>query len=112
MNLSMWQLVPILISLAALVVTLMTYQRAGKWKQSEEGRALVDKVNEHEGRLTVVETKQLNLATKADIAKLDAEFGGLQDVVKSEVAGIRGAVDDMKEGVGEIRRWIMQEGKS
>ncbi|EGF92441.1 hypothetical protein ABI_08770 [Asticcacaulis biprosthecium C19] len=107
--------IAIFVSLAAFVMNVATFIRAGKWKESEEGklliarveraekwseheiaRALLSTVAEHETRLAAGEIKFLNLATKADIAS-----------VKAEVSALEKTIDKVDGAVVRIERLLM-----
>jgi hypothetical protein len=99
-------------AVCSVACAIWVANRDGKWRDTEEAKAIIARIDGAEDRLSRLETKMADLATKGDVNTLRAEFHGLENVIKSEVSATRGAIDDMKEGVGEIRRWIMQEGKS
>lgn len=91
------QIASLLIAACALVMSVLTYVRAGRWKDSDAAQTLLATLSEHEKRLTAVEVKVSNLATKADIAKLEADFRS----VEKQIQGV-------DEGVTRIERFLME----
>lgn len=82
-----WQLVSIMISLGALLFAAATFVRAGRWRETDDGRRTSQDIGRLKDRMTVVETKIHGLATAADIAALSAKLDGLRDlVVRAETA--------------------------
>lgn len=102
----------VVVSCAALLLNIATFIRAGKWRESEEAKALVDNISGHESRLTKLETAQLNLATKADIASLESELHGLEKTVNAKIDGVNHAVNSVGEGVDRIEGYFLQKGIS
>lgn len=103
--------VAIVMSFGGLVLGIATFWRNQRWRDTDEAKTMLGRIDASESRLDKLETQLSNLATRADIARLESEFSGLEKVVKSEIGAVAGAVENMKEGVGEIRRWIMEEAR-
>lgn len=99
----------ILLSVAALVLNVFTAIRAGKWRDSEEHKDLVAKVNshsqaiptmlanianlvltatEHGNRLAAGEERFKSIATKADLAEVSSDVRGLEKTVAGIDAGV------------------------
>ena len=69
------------ISLAVVAVSLLfsvlSYVRAGRWKDGEDASRLIDRVDRCESRLDVAESKITGCATKEDIARMEGELNAL-----------------------------------
>lgn len=104
--------IAIAISLCSLALGFAIYSRTQRWRDTDEAKAMLGRIDASESRLDKLETQLSNLATKADISRIESDLSGLEKVVKAEIGGVSRAVNDMKEGVGEIRRWLLQEGRS
>ena len=96
-------LIAILLSAFALLVAWLTFQRAGDWRKTDAGKDMAAKLNGHGERLTILETRQENLATKADIAELK----GMQGALKAELDGVRSDARDAANGVARIEQLLM-----
>jgi hypothetical protein len=98
---------PALLALAlsglALLVAWLTFRRAGDWRTSDAGKDTSDKLNRHGERLTILETRMENLATKSDIAELKGLYGAL----KAELDGVRGDASAAASGVVRIEQFLM-----
>lgn len=83
------------IALAALCVSvitglfaILTYHRAGRWKEGEDAKLLVAEVASIDKRLTTVEAEIKGLATKADLAEVRADLRGLERSIEKTAAGV------------------------
>lgn len=101
-------LLALLLSAGALLVTWLTFRRAGDWRQSEAGKDTATKLSLHDTRLTRLETQMENLATKADIAELKGNLGAL----KAELDGVRGDARAAASGVERIEQFLMDASQS
>ncbi len=109
----------LLVSTIALAFSAATFYRAGRWKDSEEGKelerrlsaaekwerspaavALIELVNEHSERLAAGEERFENLATKSDVAGVQAEVRGLEK-----------ALDRVDAGVVRIEKILMEHNR-
>lgn len=99
--------VALLLSAGAVVAAWLTYLRAGDWRQSEAGKATETKLNAHGERLTKLETRLENLATKADIAALHGQVGA----IKAELDGVRNDARAAASGVERIEQFMMRGGE-
>lgn len=97
-------LIALCISAAALLIAWLTFRRAGDWRQSEAGKSTSTKLESHGERLTKLETKMENLATKADVAELK----GLHGALKAELDGVRGDARAAADGVARIESFLIQ----
>lgn len=82
------QAAAVLLSLVAVSIAIGTYVRAGRWKEGDDAKELVAKVEGIDRRLTTVETQVKNLATKEDVAGLAAELRGLERLIQKTDAGV------------------------
>jgi hypothetical protein len=99
-EITLLQVVTLMIATLGVILSLATFVRAGRWKEGEDAKALVKKVGDHDRRLTVVETEMRGLATKADTASILAHIDGIRDlVVRAENA------------VERVERHLMESGK-
>lgn len=80
----------IAVTLSAInaVILLLTYRRAGQWRESEEARAILSRLSACEGDLAGIKTRFENVSTKADVARLTAEVNGLEQLIKNTDAGV------------------------
>lgn len=96
-------MVALFLSAAALFIAWLTFNRAGDWRESDAGKDTAAKLSKHGERLTILETKMENLATKADIAELKGLYGTL----KAELDGVRGDARASAVGVERIEQFLM-----
>lgn len=92
-----------LLSFFAVMASWMTYSRAGDWRQSDAGKETSSKLTAHAERLTKLETRLENLATKADIERLTGQIG----TVKAELDGVRNDSRAAATGVERIEQFLM-----
>lgn len=97
-------LLALLLSAGALLFTWLTFRRAGDWRQTDAGKETAAKLSAHAERLTKLETRLENLATKADIAELK----GLYSTLKAELDGVRGDARASAVGVERIEEFLMK----
>ena len=96
------------VAVGALIVATIVALRAGRWRLSDDAKALDARISAIGGRVGAVETNSatadelaevatrvtkleagmLNVATKADVAKLTAEIKGLETAVSGVDAGV------------------------
>ena len=115
----LFQIGSFLLACVAFFISAATFLRAGKWRDSDEGKALIaridraekwgdseaakrliDTVDEHGKRLAAGEERFASLATKADVAE-----------VKADVRGLEKSVDKVDAGVSRIERILMEHDK-
>jgi hypothetical protein len=77
-----------LASFGSLVLWFLTYSRAGAWREGEDAKALIKRVDECEDRLTKVEGRLDHVATKADVAAIAAEIKAIERNVESVAKGV------------------------
>ena len=82
------ELAPFLISTGALVMSIATFARAGKWRDSEEAKDLDKRIGAVEAKVGRHEVKLENIATKADIARVEADIRGLGKEISNVDAGV------------------------
>lgn len=88
----------LLISVLNALVLLLTYQRSGRWRESDDAKALIDRVGKAEGDITGLKVRMENVATKADVARATAEIeAGTQHIRRVEV------------GVERIESYLMNQ---
>lgn len=96
--------IAVILSAGAALVAWLTYSRASDWRQTDAGKETSAKLHAHGERLTKLETKMENLATKADIAELRGNLSAL----KAELDGVRGDARAAADGVARIERFLME----
>lgn len=90
---------PLIISTCALLLSAATFWRAGKWKESDGAKELVASISNHKTetakelaalktKVAEHEVKLENIATKADIARLESDFRGLEKTIANVDAGV------------------------
>ena len=77
------------ISAANLGLWALTYFRTGRWRETDDARELVRRVDDAEDRLTKIEAVQTNGATKAEVAGLKSELHGVRELVERTESGVR-----------------------
>lgn len=104
--------VALAISAANCLLMFLTFRRAAAWKEGEEAQALIRRIGACESDVTVLKgkdaghdglanrlaaaegvitglgTRMENVATKADVARLTAEFVGIERHIKSVEGGV------------------------
>ncbi len=100
---SSYQAFSLLGIVASLLLSIFTYVRVGRWRETDEAKLLTGRVDKAEAniagkaaisevalidrRVTTIEAKLEHVATKADIANLGAKLDGLgQLIVRAETA--------------------------
>ncbi|ESQ78498.1 hypothetical protein [Asticcacaulis sp. YBE204] len=93
-------------SLAALGVAFATFMRAGRWKDTDDGKSVAAKFSDHDRRLAEIAAEQKSLATKADISRLKAEVEGLEKIVNIRASeGIR-ATENVDAAVNRLETYL------
>ena len=77
------------ISAANLGLWLLTYLRTGRWRETDDAKELVQRLDKCEDRLTTIEADLRNAASKAELAELKAELHGVRDLVERTEGGVR-----------------------
>lgn len=72
-------------ALASAGCAVFVALRAQKWRDSDDAKALLERVDEVEDRLSRLETRASDLPTRADIARLEGEIDGLTKLVERTV---------------------------
>ncbi len=96
-------LLAVFIAAIAASVALFTFVRSGDWRKSDAWKENGKTLSLHAERLTKLETRLENLATKADIAELKGNLGAL----KAELDGVRGDARAAASGVVRIEQLLM-----
>lgn len=80
----------IALGLSALnaVLLLLTFVRAGRWKDGEDARQLINRVTASEGDITAIKAELRNVATKADVAALGERLSGVEVHARSIERGV------------------------
>lgn len=116
--------VALAISAANCLLMFLTFRRAAAWKEGEEAQALIrrlgacesdvtglkgksdghdnlaNRLAAAEGVITGLGARMENVATKADVARLTAEFAGIEKHIKS-----------VESGVERIEGFLMNSGR-
>lgn len=90
----------LLIALASLGCTIFVTVRAKHWRDTDEGKTMLNKikvdhagldsrVQEHHDRIGRVETKLETMPTKADIARLESDVRSMMRELGSVDAGVK-----------------------
>lgn len=94
----------VVISMANFIVLLLSFRRAGQWKDSDEARRLIERVTANETDINGLKVRMENVATKADVARLTAEITG----VERQVVGVEVHAKRIEGGVERIESYLMQ----
>lgn len=62
------------VAVAACAISAWTAIRAGRWRDSDAARELVDRIDDVEDRVSRIETVLTNVVTKADLAEVKGEL--------------------------------------
>lgn len=73
----MKEFIPWALSGLNLLLFLLTFIRAGRWKDGADAQHLIDRVDKVESRLDVAENRLTNCATKEDTARIEGELTAL-----------------------------------
>lgn len=79
---------PLVLSGGAFVMSVLTYIRTGRWKDSEDAKSLDGRLKAVESRVTEHEIKLDNLPTKADVARIEADVRSLEKTIGNVDAGV------------------------
>lgn len=108
------------ISTLALLLAFATFLRAGDWEKSKAGEAVASKISalkgdvdslksdarhaptaketaNHEARISVLESRLGDLATRSQVSGLKAEVDGVQSMVKMLLSATKRIEDHMME---------------
>lgn len=96
-------MVALCLSAAALFIAWLTFNRAGDWRQSDAGKETNTKITGLGDRLTKLETRFENLATKSDFERLQGQIS----TIKAELDGVRGDAAAAAAGVARIEAFLM-----
>lgn len=81
-------LTAIAVSAVNCLLLLLTFIRAGRWKDGEDARALIARVGGLEGDVATLKADMRNVATKADVAGLGERVAGVESHVRSIERGV------------------------
>jgi len=70
------------------ILLMLTFIRAGRWKDGEDAKALINRVSANEGDISTLKAQMLNVATKADVASLTAKVEGVEHQAKTIERGV------------------------
>lgn len=82
--------------------------RAGKWRDSDEARALHQRVERTERRLDQHELKLKDLPTKADFEALRGEVRSVESGVRAELRGVEKQLDGVDQGIQRVEGFLME----
>jgi hypothetical protein len=110
------QMVTTACALIACLCAIWVARRAGDWRQSDEAKTLVGRVDVLETKVASIDGKLKELPTQAQIAGINERINGL--ATKAEVAGIQSDVRSLVRelgkvdgGVTRIEAFLMEHGK-
>lgn len=84
--------------LASLGVSALSYVRAGRWKDGEDAARLIARVGEIERDVVEVKAQMKNVATKADVARMEAKIEGVETQNRT-----------IERGVERIESYLMKD---
>jgi hypothetical protein len=70
------------------LLLLLTFIRAGRWKDGDDARELIARVTSAESKIAGIEADMRNVATKADVAGLGERVAGVESHLKSIERGV------------------------
>ena len=100
---------PLIFSGVAVVISALTYWRNGKWKETDEGKALLKQVQNHETRIGVIENEIEDVAKSGDIDALREKIDGLKSTTQAEVGGVKELMIELKTDLRTIKNWTMRD---
>jgi len=83
-----FQFASLAISTVACCLAAASFFRTKSWRDTDEAKALVNRVSAVESRLSVIESEVEDLPTKADIARLEEQVRGVDHNVNRAQLGI------------------------
>lgn len=102
---------PYIISTGALIMSIAVYFRADKWRDSEEAKKLDGRISTVETQVAKHAVKFENIATKEDVARLEADIRGFEKTVKAEMNGLSKEISGVDAGVNRIESYLMVQQK-
>jgi polyhydroxyalkanoate synthesis regulator phasin len=110
------QLITTACALIACACAIWVARRAGDWRQSDEAKKLVGRVDVLETKVTAVESKVKELPTQAQIAGINERINGLATkaemaAIQSDVRSLVREVGKIDSGVTRIESFLMEHGK-
>lgn len=70
------------------LLLMLTFIRAGRWKDGEDARALITRVGSCETDITSMKAELRTVATKADVAALSEKVSGVESHARSIERGV------------------------
>jgi polyhydroxyalkanoate synthesis regulator phasin len=110
------QMITTACALIACACAIWVARRAGDWRQSDEAKKLVGRVDVLETKVASVENKVKELPTQAQVAGLNERINGLATkaemaAVQSDVRSLVREVGKIDSGVTRIEAFLMEHGK-
>lgn len=72
-------------AIVACLTAVIVARRAQRWRDTDEAKGLIERVDECESRLDQLETATRNLVTKEDLARVEGEVKGLCKQIDDQV---------------------------
>lgn len=88
------------ISAVACMVAVWVAVRAGRWKESDDAKALVARIGRLEGRVDNHASRFDGLATKSDVATLS-----------QQLVAVDRSINTLERGVERIEAYLMEKSK-
>jgi hypothetical protein len=115
--------VPVIISLCSLgvaacslIMVILNYTRSGRWKDTEDAKEIAksfqmirQEQDDQGDRITAVEERTREVATKSDIQSLRREVEGLEKLMAAKVEAVREQTAGMRIDLSEIKKWLMRD---
>ena len=94
----------LVVAAAAMLANVWSVFRAGQWRNSDDGKAVSTKIAAINDRVTVMETKFLNIPTAADLEKVAGQI----DTVKAISSANHELLIDTRDGLKTLQRFFYE----
>jgi hypothetical protein len=94
-------MIPIICAVISTGCAVFVAFRTGRWRETDDAKVIAARFQKIEGRLDIIETKQLELPSKADLAKLEGSINLVKELVERS-----------ERGIDRIESYMLNHGKA
>lgn len=94
------EIIAILGALVSMGCAIGSYVRTGRWRETDDAKQLVQRIDALEKRIALIEARDKDLPTKADLAALSGD-----------VRLVKQLVERAEKGIDRIEAYMMQPGR-